>query len=297
MTARDTKTLLRAAFAAVRDCADTMETHAESLLQALPEMSMDETLRPTVVELSAGLKDTAGRVMFELALLQVEFSEGKADVATAVQRLSNLDSTMMTALDASADVVSQLEKAAERDEDNEPAFALVMQATRMMLRKFGNARAATEVLPAAAQVQRPAMAAEPRAAPPVRAAADGSVVVLEVGAEGGAVTLFGRPIAGGRWQFARLTDDQTEALFGDSGAELTAPPAVKPEDWVENWAEALRLMDRYQWARLHPVAVHPEFVERVRAAVEERLAAEGSDGWTEYRREKWERVFSDVSAG
>ena len=31
-------------------------------------------------------------------------------------------------------------------------------------------------------------------------------------------------------------------------------------------------MDRYRWARLHPLAVHPEFVERVRAAVEERLA-------------------------
>jgi hypothetical protein len=63
-----------------------------------------------------------------------------------VQRLSNLDSTMMTVLDASTDVLSKLEAAAERDEEHEPAFALVMQAVREMLRKFGAARAATGVV-------------------------------------------------------------------------------------------------------------------------------------------------------
>ena len=53
-------------------------------------------------------------------------------------------------------------------------------------------------------------------------------VVLQVGAEGGSVTLVGRHSSTGEWQFARVTDDQTEALFGDSGVELTAPPALKP---------------------------------------------------------------------
>ena len=98
------------------------------------------------------------------------------------------------------------------------------------------------------------------------------MVILQAGAEGGDVTLIGRTTDAGTWAFARVTDDQTEALFGDSGVEIEAPPALKPDDWVESWDEALRLMDRYRWARLHPLAVHPEFVERVRAAVEERLA-------------------------
>jgi len=138
--------LLAAAIGAVRDCADAIEAQASGLQRALPELSMDEGLRPAVLEWCVGLKDTAARVIFELALLQVEISEGKADVATAVQRLSNLDSTMMTVLDASADVLSKLEAAAERDEEHEPAFALVMQAVQEMLRKFGTARAATGVV-------------------------------------------------------------------------------------------------------------------------------------------------------
>ena len=155
MNTTDTSILLRAAMAAVRECAVTMETQAESLLLALPELSMNEKLRPAVLELSSVLKDTASRVTFELALLQAEIGEGKAVAAAVVQRLSNLDSTLMTVLDGSTDVASQLEKAAEQDEDNEPAFALVMQATEVMLRKVGNARAATQVLAPRCRGHRP----------------------------------------------------------------------------------------------------------------------------------------------
>ena len=57
------------------------------------------------------------------------------------------------------------------------------------------------------------------------------------------------------------------------------------------WEEALRLMDRYPWARLHPVAVHPEFVERVRVAVEERLAGERQRRSVERERRVWERLL------
>ena len=292
MNTTDTPVLMRAAMAAVRDCADTMETEADSLLLALPELSIDEEFRPDVLKLSSGLKDTAGRVTFELALLQTQIDAGQVDAAMVVQRLSNLDSTMMTALDASTDVVSKLEKAAERDEAHEPAFALLMQATRGMLRKFGTARAATLVLRPATQVFGAAMSQTSRRvlAPPVRVVADGSVVILQAGAEGGDVTLIGRTTGAGIWAFARVTDDQTEALFGESGVELEAPRALKPDDWVESWDEALRLMDRYRWARLHPLAVHPEFFERVRAAVEARLAEVDSVS-AERARGKWERLL------
>jgi hypothetical protein len=179
MTAGDTKTLVRAALAAVRDCAETMENQATSLLQALPELSMNEELRPAVLELSGGLKDTSGRVAFELALLQAELSEGKAMVAAVVQRLSNLDSTMMTALDASADIVSQLEVAAEHDEQNEPAFVLVIEAVGVLLQALETAKAATQALQVAVP-RAPASGKIPP--PPVRVAADGSVVVLQAGA-------------------------------------------------------------------------------------------------------------------
>jgi hypothetical protein len=123
-------------------------------------------------------------------------------------------------------------------------------------------------------------------------AADGSVVILRAGAEGGDVTLIGRTTDMGTWAFARVTDDQTEALFGESGVPIEAPPTPKSDDWVESWDDGLRLMDRYKWARLHPLYVHPAFVERVRVAVEERLANEPQDHWTESAREKWEWLFN-----
>jgi hypothetical protein len=288
MTAGARRTLLSAAIAAVRDCAETMETQAMGLEQALPELSLDGESQAAVLELASGVKDTAGRVTFELALLQAELGEGEMPDTAVVQRLSNLDSTMMTALDAVADVAGQLEKAAELQEQCEPPFALVMQAARVMLGKFGNARAATQVLTdeiAAESTQLRAPEREQRP-PDVRVAADGSVVILRAGAEGGDVTLIGRTTDAGTWVFARVTDDQTEALFGESGVPIEAPPAPKPDDWVESWDDGLRLMDRYKWARLHPLYVHPAFVERVRVAVEARLAKEPQDRWTETAREK-----------
>ena len=147
----DKRNLLQAAIAAVRDCADTMEAQAGDLLQALPALPMDEGLRPQALQISAGLRDASSRVTFELALLQAELTEGKADVATAVERLSGMDATMMHALAALPDTVDQLEKAAERDEAHEPAFVLVIEATSVMLQGLRAAKAATEALGDAGQ--------------------------------------------------------------------------------------------------------------------------------------------------
>jgi len=133
----------RAAIAAVRDCADTIEDRSAKLLQSLPDVPMDEALRATVVDLAARLRDASSRVTFELALLQAELGEDKVDGAAAVNRLSMMDATMMGALEAVPDIVDQLEKSAERDEQFEPAFVLVIEAAGVMLQALDKARAAT----------------------------------------------------------------------------------------------------------------------------------------------------------
>ena len=94
-----------------------------------------------------------------------------------------------------------------------------------------------------------------------------------------------------------MTDDQTEALFGEIGDGVIEAPSFDEPEWVETWDDGLRLMDRYHWARLHPLSVHPAFVERVRVAVEERLAKEPQDHWTECARGKWERLFKQAEVG
>jgi hypothetical protein len=146
MTTNDTQRKVLSALAAVRDCAAEMEQRAENLLQTLPNVPMDAGLRATVIEQGAGLKDTAGRVSFELALLQAQLGEAKADSATVIQTLSSMDATMMSALASVADVVDELEKAAELDETNERPFVLVIEATGAMLQGLEKAKAATEAL-------------------------------------------------------------------------------------------------------------------------------------------------------
>jgi hypothetical protein len=133
----------RAAIAAVRDCADTIEDRSAKLLQSLQDVPVEESLRVTVVDLGARLRDASSRVTFELALLQTELGEDKVDGAAAVNRLSMMDATMMSALEAVPDIVDQLEKSAERDEQFEPAFVLVIEAAGVMLQALDEARAAT----------------------------------------------------------------------------------------------------------------------------------------------------------
>jgi hypothetical protein len=146
---KSSNNLLRAAIAAVRDCAGTMETQAASLLETLPKLPMNEALRANALKLSAGLNDASGRVTFELALLQTELGEGKAEAASAVRILAGMDALMMGAVAAMADVVDELEKAAERDETNERPFVLMIEATGAMLQGIEKAKAATQALDAA----------------------------------------------------------------------------------------------------------------------------------------------------
>jgi len=146
MTTAAGKTLPRAALVAVRDCAETLETQAASLKQQLPTVAIETGLRATALGLSAGLRDVSSRVTFELALLQTELGASSTSVATAVERLTQMDASMMSAVAALTDVVDQLETAAERDEASEPAFVLVIEATGVMLQALAKARAATEAL-------------------------------------------------------------------------------------------------------------------------------------------------------
>ena len=133
----------RAAIAAVRDCADTIEGRAANLAKSLPGVPVEDALRAMVVEFGARLRDASSRVTFELALLQAELGEDKVDPAAAINRLSMMDATMMGALEAVPDIVDQLETAAERDEQFEPAFVMVIEAAGVMLQALEKARAAT----------------------------------------------------------------------------------------------------------------------------------------------------------
>jgi len=97
--------------------------------------------------------------------------------------------------------------------------------------------------------------------------------IIKIGAEGGSITLFGVRTKDGEWQFARAVNDQTPTFLDpdEGGSEIKHTSL-----WVKTWAEALRMLDRYPWARLNGMFVHPEFRQRLWEAVKDRL--EGQEG-------------------
>ena len=93
--------------------------------------------------------------------------------------------------------------------------------------------------------------------------------LLEVGGEGGSLTVEGVCDAVGRWRFRAR---RGEYLFVDLlPGEISVREAGSTGGWTESWEEVLGQLDRYPWARLSPRVVHQEFAERVLAAVRERL--------------------------
>lgn len=91
-------------------------------------------------------------------------------------------------------------------------------------------------------------------------------VILQVGAEGGSVTLYGVRTGKG-WLFSRELIDQTALL-------LDEPEIQHTSQFVDSWDAALGLMDRYPWQKLYPVKVHTEFKSAILDAVLARFSSE-----------------------
>lgn len=110
-------------------------------------------------------------------------------------------------------------------------------------------------------------------------------VILEVGAEGGSITLRGVQIAG-KWRFSLKSIDQSESFLDDCG-ELgdSSPDNSRTAD---SWTEALKLLDTYPWHRLHPLEVHPDFRETVFDTVSARFGSKDADPWDQLS--KWKSV-------
>ena len=283
----EVETLLPAAIAAVTECAAQMLAEATQLQERLQTLRLPALQAEEVPALALTLDAEAVGALGVLKELRAATESGYLNAAEVLRVLTEIDARMMGALAELVELSGGLEKAAETDERCEPAFVLVIEAAGRLLQGFQTAQVATQALRVATT--------RVRGSAPERVAADGSVVVLEVGAEGGSLTLVGRESADGAWRFARITDDQSEALFGEVDVPITAPDFTSLV-WVDSWEAGLKLMDRYPWAQLHAVTVHPEFVERVRVAVEERLKGVGTSH-AEYAAEKWERLFRRVTAG
>ena len=112
----------------------------------------------------------------------------------------------------------------------------------------------------------------------------GETIIVQVGGEGGDITLFGRRNVYKQWVFRRSSSDSSWSMIDEA---RDADPGPPPDPvWVKTWNEAIALLDRNPWAQLVPLAVHAEFRETVLVEVTRRLLVDPSRR-NERQMERW----------
>jgi hypothetical protein len=292
---------LQDALQGLSDCTLVMQENAMYVERELPNVRMsDENLARTraVCQSLIAARGDVYRIYSELDGGTIATAADRAVLMeTAYRAVSRIHQSLLEL----ADLVPALDADVDKDVGSAAASILVVESAGNILRAYNQSKAACDEMQAAIRAwpHEVARTPDPGAAASLEydlPAVGQAVTVLQVGAEGGDVTLFGRRRSDGEWQFARVTNDQSYALLGEVDVAVSPTPAIDSLKWVENWDEALQLMDRYPWARLHPVQVHPAFFERVRLAVDARLVRAPPDRFTEYAREKWDSLFRRIEA-
>jgi hypothetical protein len=107
-------------------------------------------------------------------------------------------------------------------------------------------------------------------------------IVLKIGAEGGSLTILRERIAEQGWQFRVKVDETTlyDMLSEEDRRGMRVEDFARTE-YAHTFQEALRQLDRYQWFRLYPLDVHPEFLDAVLAEVEKRGGLDEVARWRE----------------
>jgi hypothetical protein len=106
---------------------------------------------------------------------------------------------------------------------------------------------------------------------------DHATVIIEAGFEGGSLTMLGIRTAK-RWRFRIVTDEGTLiSLLSEEGAAGLEPR--HESDWVDSWEAALALLnERRHWHMMSADHVHPDFRQRIWAAVQDRFNREAARG-------------------
>jgi hypothetical protein len=126
-------------------------------------------------------------------------------------------------------------------------------------------------------------------------------VILDAGFEGGSLTVLGIKSASG-WRFRIATDEGTmfDLLSEEDRAGTTPSDYQHESDWVDGWEAALALLnERRHWHMMSADQVHPDFGQRILAAVQERFSRDaarrrnmdpGYERICRHQLDRWERV-------
>lgn len=104
-------------------------------------------------------------------------------------------------------------------------------------------------------------------------------VVLEIGGEGGSVTLFETETPQGRQFTVAIVDDTLHLI--EEGERIERVVGAS-----KTWRGALKHLDTYPWHMLYPLQIHADYADRLLKAAEARLAREQSSHG-ERQRKRW----------
>jgi hypothetical protein len=107
-------------------------------------------------------------------------------------------------------------------------------------------------------------------------------IVLEIGAEGGSLTILRERIAEQGWQFRVELNETTlyDMLSEEDQRGMRVEDFARTE-YAHTFQEALRRIDQYEWFRLYPLEVHPEFLDAVLAEVRKNGGLDEVARWRE----------------
>ena len=107
-------------------------------------------------------------------------------------------------------------------------------------------------------------------------------IVLKVGAEGGTLTILRERIVEQGWQFRIELNETTlyDMLSEEDQRGMRVEDFARTE-YAPTCQEALRRIDRYQWFRLYPLEVHPEYLDAVLAEVRKNGGLDEVARWRE----------------
>lgn len=80
-------------------------------------------------------------------------------------------------------------------------------------------------------------------------------VIVEFGATGGKISLYGRKLEDSSWQFILKTQEHAVKDTLEEGKE----PLASEEQSTGDWSQAIILMSKYPWKSMHPIKIHPMF--------------------------------------
>jgi hypothetical protein len=104
--------------------------------------------------------------------------------------------------------------------------------------------------------------------------------ILELGTEGGSLTLFGNKDAVGQWRFWAHTDETAFRELLDEEDLHGLGSLVNTSESVSSLPEAFVLLDKYPWRWMVPLQVHAQFRAAILNEVQEKGTPEEVAAWS-----------------